>query len=316
VRVKMQTATITQKSEAIAKLEREIFHNFMTGSPFIASSNIKNLRAHMNELFCNVYRTRADVEKALVERVEDIREKVILDELSLAKTLAAKRNRAYFSHSDWALNTARTAIPNYSHKRNYSWVNDAIIELDREYSKACGKPLTQFPQPAKPIEGIVDLSALVKHEKESPRFRRINEQIASIDNSIYNCFVALCNTDPAVSAKEMNNLMNRIADLIGLLDKVYGIHQQDDKHTVFHVEAMREKAVLDFMKLAKNQAKKGNAHYSKPLRFAVKIACLEIPMYVDVLSYNLEKPAYGWLQNAGIAIAKTYEHSIIRQRKK
>lgn len=130
------TATLRSESEIekkIGEIESDISRYISFENKFLAEGRIFNLKAFMAENLKAVYPTPASIDKAHIQHVEAVREKLILKKLAEAKRLADCGDMRYNSKLQDMKNIITTSFKDYAHKTNYVWAIDAGKKIEHQF---------------------------------------------------------------------------------------------------------------------------------------------------------------------------------------
>lgn len=275
-------------------LKKGIFDFFKQGNHFLLSDNVLKLRTVLKQHFSDVYKTPAAIEQELGERVEDLREKLILAEMSDAKNLAKAGEASFQDHAIKAFELVGMSIDDYKPARNYNWINKTVESLD----KACKNKQGIMKEPGlkpTPLTGRVGNTELDRHMVQSAFCKAIHSEHEAFEAVMYDAFV----DDKPVNIMANANL------LYNFLKQSYKGGPALENAFENNIEDIRERAILKLLAGAKMLAKKGNEEYKGNIRRAV--AALMADVGIEGYQARFEKRYNPWFEKSCMAIKDIYE---------
>jgi hypothetical protein len=290
----MATQTeVLQASDVVSGLEKGISVFFQQDNHFCLSDNVLKLRTVLKKHFSDVYKTPAAVELALCERVEDIREKLILTEMSEAKYLAEEGKAAFQDHTAKARKLADMLIDDYKPARNYNWVKTKAESLDKACKNKQGITTEQGPKPTPFIGNTIE--ALDGHMVQSDFCKAIYSEHEAFEAVMYDAFM----DDKPVNIMANANL------LYNFLKQSYKGGPALENAFENNIEDIRERAILKLLAGAKVLAKKGNEEYKGNTRRALSVLMADVG--IEGYQARFEKRYAPWFEKSCMVIKDIYE---------
>jgi hypothetical protein len=272
----------------IENAEKGIYENLVVPNRlFLVEMYVTNLKHVINTQFNNVYLTASEKEKTLQERVDDIREKAVLKILSEAKALAEKGDIEYINKAGYAIEVSDEEILGIKNAKSRNWVCESALQIKKIYEQHKG----------------VNSSGAEPETIELQPLDRKNDLDAICELILYD-----------FSGETGYNYLKSNAQMLYNYLKVYykgGIALENAFSET--IEALRETAILHFVRDADKLAKEGNKKYMAMLQYAEDALNAEVGITYIIPEH---KYTYDWFFGEFERLDYVYHKNMHNKRKK